>query len=325
LKNSKGEALGAVHTPVLLEETIRCLAPRGEGELMVDATLGEGGHSRAFLERFPGLRIIGIDADREIQEMAKEGLAEFGNRIRFYNLWSGDFFSAYPADLEKPDTILFDLGISMYHYGASRRGFSFLKDEYLDMRIDTSGGETAADLIARLSERDLADLLYRNAEERYSRRIAAAVGAAKKSAPVTSTAALAELVFSSVPAKYRHGPIHPATRTFQALRMAVNGEAEKLPRMLEDALGVLKTGGRMGVISFHSGEDRRVKHFFREKNKDCICPPEEPICRCGGIRTVNILTRKAIVAEKEEIRHNPPSRSAKLRVAEKIHEPGVAT
>jgi 16S rRNA (cytosine1402-N4)-methyltransferase len=315
----------AVHTPVLLEETIHYLAPRGEGELMVDATLGEGGHSRAFLERFPGLRIIGIDADREIQERAKEGLAEFGNRIRFFNLWSGEFFSAYPADLEKPDTILFDLGISMYHYGASRRGFSFLKDEYLDMRIDTSRGETAADLLARLSERDLADLLYRNAEERYSRRIAAAVGSAKKGAPITSTSALAELVFSSVPAKYRHGPIHPATRTFQALRMAVNGEAEKLPGMLEDALGVLKAGGRMGVISFHSGEDRRVKYFFREKNKNCTCPPEEPICRCGGIRTVNILTRRVISATKEEIRNNPPSRSAKLRVAEKIHTAGVAT
>jgi 16S rRNA (cytosine1402-N4)-methyltransferase len=316
--------MGAVHTPVLLEETIRCLAPRGEAELMVDATLGEGGHSRAFLERFPGLRIIGIDADREIQEKAKEELVEFGNRIRFYNLWSGEFFSAYPVDLEKPDTILFDLGISMYHY-ASHRGFSFLKDEYLDMRIDTSRGETAADLIARLSERDLADLLYHNAEERYSRRIAAAVSSAKKNSPVTSTSALAELVLSSVPAKYRHGPIHPATRTFQALRMAVNGEAEKLPGMLEDALKVLKTGGRMGVISFHSGEDRTVKYFFREKNKDCTCPPQTPICRCGGIRTVNILTRKAISAEKEEIRNNPPSRSAKLRVVEKIHEPGVAT
>jgi 16S rRNA (cytosine1402-N4)-methyltransferase len=315
----------AVHTPVLLEETIRYLAPRGEGELMVDATLGEGGHSSAFLGRFPDLRIVGIDADGEIQEKAKERLAEFGKRIHFYNRWSGEFFSDYPVDLEKPDTILFDLGISMFHYGESHRGFSFLKDEYLDMRIDTSRGETAADLIARLSERDFADLLYHNAEERYSRRIAAAVAAAKKNAPVSSTAALAELVFSSVPAKYRHGPIHPATRTFQALRMAVNGETEKLPSMLEDALKVLKTGGRMGVISFHSGEDRVVKYFFREKNKDCTCPPEEPICRCGGIRTVNILTRKAVSAEKEEIRRNPPSRSAKLRVVEKIHEPGVTT
>jgi 16S rRNA (cytosine1402-N4)-methyltransferase len=311
------------HTPVLLEETIHYLAPRKEGELMIDATLGEGGHSHAFLSRFPGLRIAGIDADREIQERARNRLAEFGDRIRFYSLWSQEFFASYPADLDRPDTILFDLGISLYHYEESRRGFSFLKDEYLDMRIDPSRGKTAAELIASLKEKDLADLLYRNGGERYSRRIAAAIGAAKKQSPVTTTGALAELAASSVPAKYRHGPIHPATRTFQALRMAVNGETETLPGLLENALGVLKTGGRMGVISFHSGEDREVKRFFREKNRDCTCPPEAPICRCGGIRTVNILTRKAVSAGAEECRRNPPSRSAKLRAAEKIHDSGV--
>jgi len=307
----------AIHTPVLLEETLHYLAPRSGEELMIDATLGEGGHSAAFLERFPALRIAGVDADGEIQKRARERLAPYGNRIYFFNRWAGEFFTDYPVSLPAPDTIFFDLGISMYHYEGSRRGFSFMRDEYLDMRLDTTTGQTAADLIASLSEKELADLLYNNAEERYSRRIAAAVQKAKKTAPITSTAALAELVAVSVPASYRHGPIHPATRTFQALRMAVNGEVENLTFMLEKALERLKAGGRMGVISFHSGEDRKVKNFFREKGRDCTCPPEAPICRCGGVRSVNILTRKPVSAGEEECRANPPSRSAKFRVVEK--------
>jgi 16S rRNA (cytosine1402-N4)-methyltransferase len=287
---------------------------------MIDATLGEGGHSFAFLSRFPGLSVAGIDADREIQEKARERLGEFGGRVRFYVRWSQEFFADYPEDLERPDTILCDLGISLYHYEESRRGFSFRKDEYLDMRLDTSRGQTAADLIASLSEKDLADLLYTYAEERFSRRIAAAL---KKAGPVTRTGALAEQVDSSVPPAYRRGPLHPATRTFQALRMAVNGEVSALPALLENALAILKTGGRMGVISFHSGEDRTVKRFFRDKNRDCTCPPEAPICRCGGVRAVTLLTRRAVGAGEEECRNNPPSRSAKFRAVEKIHESGV--
>jgi 16S rRNA (cytosine1402-N4)-methyltransferase len=310
------------HTPVLLEETLHYLAPRREGELMIDATLGEGGHSAAFLERFPGLCIVGLDADGEIQCRARERLASFGSRISFFTQWAGDFFTGYPSDIPSPDTIFFDLGISLYHYEGSRRGFSFLRNEYLDMRLDTSRGKTAADLIAELPERDFADLLYNNAGERYSRRIAAAVQTAKINSPLTTTAALAELVAASVPAVYRNGPIHPATRTFQALRMAVNEEEQKLPLMLEAALEKLKSGGRMGVISFHSGEDRAVKNFFRKKSKDCTCPPEAPICRCEGV-SVTILTRKPVTAGKDECRDNPPSRSAKFRAAEKISASGA--
>ena len=310
--------MDVIHTPVLLEETIHYLGPRAEGELMIDATLGEGGHSAAFLERFPTLRIAGVDADGEIQKKAKERLSFYGSRVCFYKTWAHEFFSDYPAELPFPDTILFDLGISLFHYEGARRGFSFMRDEYLDMRLDTSRGKTAADLIAGLSERDFADLLYYNAGERYSRRIAAAVKAAKKQGPVTSTVVLAGLVSASVPAVYRRGPIHPATRTFQALRMAVNGEKEHLPAMLQTALERLKTGGRMGVISFHSGEDREVKNFFREKSRDCICGENTPIPRREAIRSVNILTRKPVSAGDEERRNNPPSRSAKFRAAEKI-------
>jgi 16S rRNA (cytosine1402-N4)-methyltransferase len=308
------KAMEALHTPVLLEETVSYLAPRKDGELMVDATLGEGGHSFAFLSRFPSLSVIGVDADPAIQERAKKRLVSFGSRMNYYSGWSADFFDAYPAGEKRPDTVLFDLGISMYHYEASGRGFSFLKDEYLDMRIDTSRGRTAAQLIAALSEKELADVLWNNAGERYSRRIARA---AKKQGGLTTSGRLAELVRAAVPAKYRHGPLHPATRTFQALRIAVNGELERLPALLEKALAILETGGRMGVITFHSLEDRTVKLFFRENSRDCSCPPSAPVCTCGGKR-VRVLTRKAVSAQEEELRRNPPSRSAKLRVAEKL-------
>jgi 16S rRNA (cytosine1402-N4)-methyltransferase len=307
-----------VHTPVLLEETIRYLAPRGADELLVDATMGEGGHSYAFLSRFPDLKVIGIDADSSIQETAKERLAEFGERAHFYSGWSQSFFAEYPAELKRPDTILADLGVSRYHYEKSGRGFSFKNDEKLDMRLDVSAGLSAADLVARLPEKELADLLYHNAGERYSRRIARTIVTERQKGTITTTAALTELVEQAVPASYRHGPIHPATRTFQALRIACNGELSRLPDLLEGALRVLEPGGRLGIISFHSLEDRIVKNFFRMKNKDCTCPPEAPICRCEGRRSVTILTRKGIAPGDGEIERNPPSRSARLRVVEKV-------
>jgi len=307
-----------VHTPVLLEETVKYLAPRKAGELMVDATLGEGGHSYAFLNQFPELRLIGIDADPDILKTARERLGAFGERVQFYSGWSHDFFAEYPGEYKRPDTILIDLGVSLFHYEKGGRGFSFRYDEPLDMRIDPSSGISAAELIARISEKDLADLLFSNAEERYSRRIARAIGEAKALGAVASSAVLAEIVERAVPAAYRHGPIHPATRTFQALRIAVNGELSRLKDLLEAALRILEPGGRLGVISFHSLEDRIVKNFFRDKNRDCICPPEEPICKCGGQRAVNILAKKGIKSGEEEIRRNPPSRSARFRAVEKI-------
>jgi 16S rRNA (cytosine1402-N4)-methyltransferase len=285
---------------------------------MVDATLGEGGHSYAFLSRFPGLTVIGVDADRAIQDRAKERLKEFGDRVRFYTGWAQSFFAEYPAGLKRPDTVLADLGISLFHYERSGRGFSFRKDEALDMRLDTSEGLSAADLLARLPEKELADLLFNNAGERYSRRIARAVVDQRRHGALKSSAALAGVIERAVPASYRRGPIHPATRSFQALRIAVNGDLSRLPDLLEGALRILEPGGRLGVISFHSAEDRVVKNFFREKNRNCTCPPEAPICKCEGRRAVNILTRKGIVPGDAEIRENPPSRSARLRVAEKV-------
>jgi 16S rRNA (cytosine1402-N4)-methyltransferase len=307
-----------VHTPVFPEETVQFLAPRHEGELFVDATCAEGGHSYIFMSRFPGLKVIGVDADKNIQEVAKERLKEFGDRIHFYSGWAQEFFAGYPRDMKRPDAILIDLGVSLYHYERGGRGFSFRKDEALDMRIDTARGISAAELLARLSEKELADLLYQNAEERFSRRIARGIVAARSAGTITSSAALADIVEKSVPSFYRHGKIHPASRTFQAIRIAVNGEMDRLRELLEGALNVLEPGGRLGVITFHSGDDRIVKNFFREKNKDCTCPPEAPICKCNGHRVLRLLTRKPVAPTDEEVRNNPPSRSAKLRVVEKI-------
>jgi len=306
------------HTPVMVKQVLEYLAPRSGNALGVDASQGEGGHSYAFLSAYSDLKLIGIDADSAIQAVAKERLSVFGKRVQFYSGWAQDFFAEYPAQFKRPDFILYDSGVSMFHYVKSGRGFSFRSDEPLDMRIDTSSGLSAADLVARLPEQELADLLYNNAQERYSRRIAKAIVEARKCSAIQTAAMLAELVESAVPASCRQGPIHPATKTFQALRIAVNGELSRLGHLLEGALRVLEPGGRLGIISFHSLSDRVTKDFFREKNKDCICPPESPICKCDGRRTVNILTKKGIAPDADEITQNPAARSARLRVVEKI-------
>ena len=292
------------------------MAPPKAGALLIDATQGEGGHSLAFLSQFPDLKLIGIDADPDIQAKARERLAPYGERVQFYRGWSHDFFAEYPGEEKRPDLILMDLGVSLFHYESGRRGFSFRYHEPLDMRIDQSSGLSAAELIQRLPENELADLIFAYGEERYSRRIARAIKEAQ--GVLEDSAHLAELITGAVPAPYRHGPIHPATRTFQALRIAVNGELSRLEDLLEAAFRVLEVGGRLGVISFHSLEDRIVKNFFREKNRDCICPPNAPICKCRGQRTLNILAKKGIKASEEEIQRNPPSRSARLRVIEKL-------
>ena len=306
------------HTPVLLDEVLKYLGPREKNELMIDANAGEGGHSFAILSNFSDVKIVAIDADSDILTIAKKRLEMFSQRIHFYTGWSHDFFADYPSQFKRPDTILFDLGVSFYHYKKSGKGFTFEKDEYLDMRIDVSQGMTAADLLARLPERELADLLFNNAQERFSRRIAASIVNERQNATITTTSALAGLVERAVPASYRHGPIHPATRTFQALRIAVNGELSRLPSLLEAALRVLEPGGRLGVISFHSLEDKIIKNFFKSMNKSCICPENAPICKCEGRRSVNMLLKKGITPAKEEIERNPPSRSARLRVVEKV-------
>lgn len=313
-----------VHTPVLLNECLKYLSPVGESfehdAYMIDSTLGEGGHSFNFLQKYPGLHITGVDADAQIQSRARERLAPFSDRMQFYNGWFNDFYREYPENARKPDLILFDLGISVYHYEKSGRGFSFRYDEQLDMRLNENAGESAADLVNTMGEEQLANLIYLYAEEKFSRRIASAIVEARQKSKIVSSKALAEIIYNAVPGKYRHGNIHPATRTFQALRIAVNSELKRMPEAIHDAFNVLAPGGKMGVITFHSLEDRIVKNYFRNLGKQCVCPPEQPVCICGGTPCAEILTRKPLEPTAEEVEVNSPSRSAKLRVVRKLRD-----
>ncbi|MGP1586757.1 MAG: 16S rRNA (cytosine(1402)-N(4))-methyltransferase RsmH [Treponemataceae bacterium] len=313
-----------VHTPVLLNETLTYLSPIGEKYenncFMVDSTLGEGGHSNAFLKQFGNLHIVGLDADKNIQARAKERLKIFGERMSFYNGWFNDFYADYPDTLPKPDIILFDLGISVFHYERSKRGFSFRYDEELDMRLNDSEGRTAADFVNKMNEKELADLIFNYSEERYSRRIARSIVEKRNLAPISSSKQLAQIIYSAVPKDYRYGAIHPATKTFQALRIAVNSELNRISEALNLAFDCLNVGGKMGVITFHSGEDRIVKNVFKTWAKKCICPPEQPICTCEGKPLVEIITKKPVAPTDEEVKMNLPSRSAKLRVIRKLKD-----
>ena len=292
-----------VHYPVLHREVLENL-PIPEGDsLLIDCTTGEGGHTSLFLSKYPGLKVIGLDRDRMIQQKAIERLKPFGSRFTPVLSSFDDYLST--ADPDTADAILFDLGISMFHYVESERGFSFRRDEKLDMRLNPDEGVSAADIVNGYSEEALADVIYRYGEERYSRRIARAIVERRQEKEIERSAELADIIFHAVPRDYRYGRIHPATRTFQALRIEVNGELSKIEPALKSAIRVLKKGGRIGIITFHSLEDRIVKWFFKgEAAKD---DPE-----------IRIITRKPIVPGAEEEEENAPSRSAKLRVIEKI-------
>ena len=308
-----------VHYSVLKNEVLSYLKPSKPGELFIDCTTGEGGHSEALLSIYPDINLICLDADNRILKLAQERLAQFKGRVQFCNTWFNSFFADYPAGSQKPDKILFDLGISMYHYEKSGRGFSFRKNEPLSMELGEDLVISAADMVNNYPAEQLADIIYNYGEERYSRRIAKAIVEAREEERITTASQLADIVYHAVPEGYRHGKIHPATRTFQALRIAVNGELERLTEALDKALEVLAPGGRIGVITFHSLEDRIVKNFFRNKEKDCICPDTSMRCTCGrNHRMVNIITKKPVVPSDVEISENPASRSSKLRVAEKV-------
>ncbi len=320
----EGRAGGAtadpVHFPVLRDEVVLHLKPRGRRELMIDSTVGEGGHAEIFLRRYSSLRLVGLDADPVILGVARQHLSAYGERVRFYNTWFNLFFKDYPTELDRPDTILFDLGISNFHFELSGRGFSFRKDEPLDMRLGEELETSAADIVNDYPESALAGIIFEYGEERLSRSIARAIVNARERGRIETTRELAEIIARAVPPSYRNARIHPATRSFQAIRIAVNGELMRLEAGLSSALRVLKVDGRIGVISFHSLEDRIVKRFFRDKNKSCTCPPEQPICNCGGRRILEIVTKKPIIPGEKERSVNPPSRSAKLRVAVKLAE-----
>ena len=314
------------HVPVLLEELLSFLVPRRDDALMLDCTLGEGGHAEAFLARYPGISYIGIDADPAIQAKARERLSPFAGRVAYRLGYFDEVLADRGAGLGEPDLILFDLGVSMFHFAESGRGFGHGKDEDLDMRLSPEAPRSAARILAEEREEEIARLIYEYGEERMSRRIARAIVEARKTGGIATTGALAEAVWNAVPPAYRHGRIHPATRTFQALRIAVNDELGRVERGIRRAVSLLAPRGRIAVISFHSLEDRIAKNVLREladrrsagggysAYANSPIPvgegrPAEPI--------LELVTKKPVVPGLEEISRNFASRSAKLRVASK--------
>ena len=309
----------APHRPVLLVEAVRLLAPE-RGGLFVDATLGLGGHSEAILEASADARVLGIDRDREALRLASKRLARFGPRFSAAHANFRDI-ARVMREAGEPEAsgVLADLGVSSLQFDTPERGFSFRHDAPLDMRMDAAGDEeTAAQLLERLPEEEIARILYEYGEERRSRRIARwIVERRERGEPVRTTDELAELVARAV--GHRRGDrIHPATRTFQALRIAVNRELEGLDEFIETAVDLLQTQGRLAVISFHSLEDRVVKRALRRLSGRCECDPRSPVCTCGARRTVEILTRRPLTPDEQEVEENPRARSAKLRACLKL-------
>jgi len=310
------------HKPVLLNEAVECLQCT-PGKTYVDGTAGGGGHGRAILDRTaPDGRLIGIDWDDHALARAERAVKEHRDRV----LLLRDNFARLPAILKEHNIpavhgILLDLGLSSFHVDDPERGFSFSQPGPLDMRMDRRSPETAADLVNNLTEAELAELIYRLGEERESRRIARKLVRARAEAPITTSDRLAELVVAAIPPARRTRLRHPATRTFLALRLAVNRELEELQAFLDGVLDCLHPGGRLAIISFHSLEDRLVKQTFARWARTCQCPPRWPICRCGGKALVRRVVRKPIVPTPEEVHLNPRARSARLRVVEKLERP----
>ncbi len=329
------------HIPVLVHEVLSQFRPIRTDDVLLDATLGLGGHAQAFCEAGgPNVSVIGFDTDTKALQVAKERLGQKENKVTYIH---SNFFRLKDALADaglknQPLThILFDLGIGSHQLSDDSRGFSFIGAGEPTMRFDQEGGELpqsqfepleylqrrlnrypdVSDLILYLSEEDLANLIWKYGEERFSRRIAKFLK--EQGQAITSSKELGELIASAYPGKARHtSRIHPATRTFQAFRIAINRELESLEAALPQAVEMVSSGGRIAVISFHSLEDRLVKHFFRSQANPCICPPSQPYCTCERKPSLTVLTKKPITASEEEIQHNPRSRSAKLRVVQKL-------
>jgi 16S rRNA (cytosine1402-N4)-methyltransferase len=304
-----------VHVPVLLDEVIAALQPR-RGDYFVDCTIGLGGHAAAILEGIsPSGRVLGIDADPEAIKASQDRLSAYGKAVTLVN----DNFVNLEAICRRyhfhpVDGILLDLGVSSLQLDTAERGFSFHLDAPLDMRFDPGQGLIASDIVNRFSEQELAKLIERYGEERHSRRIARHI---VQNRPVATTVELARLVEQVLGGK--RARIHPATRTFMALRIAVNSELQNLELALKQTPNLLRPGGRLTVISYHSLEDRIVKQFMRYAASSCLCPPGTIVCRCGHVPTLKLISRKVIKPTSLEIESNPRSRSAKLRIAERLN------
>jgi 16S rRNA (cytosine1402-N4)-methyltransferase len=304
-----------VHVSVLLDEVIAGLQARSGG-YFVDCTVGLGGHAAAILGKIsPSGRLLGIDADPEAIKMSQDKLSNYGEAVTLVN----DNFVNLEAicgryHFHPVDGILFDLGVSSLQLDTAERGFSFQLDAPLDMRFDPRQGLTASDIVNSFSEQELAKLIDKYGEERHSRRIAQHI---VQNRPIAATVELARLIEQVLGGK--RAKIHPATRTFMALRIAVNNELQNLELALKQTLNLLRPGGRLAVISYHSLDDRIAKQFMRYAASSCLCPPGAVICRCGHVPTLKVISRKVIKPTSLEIESNPRSRSAKLRIAERLN------
>lgn len=309
----------SVHQPVMLAEVLQALNLK-PGGTYVDCTVGGGGHSREILRlTAPDGVLIGLDRDPLAIRRAERELAEFGGRARLIY----ENFVNLPRVLKglgisQVDGLLYDLGVSSLQLDDPGRGFSYMADGPLDMRMDPAGPVTAADLVNGLEEKELAEIIFRYGEERWARRIASFIAAERKRRPIESTGRLVEIIKMAVPAGARRTGPHPAKRTFQALRIAVNGELEELAGALKEAVVFLKPEGRICVLSFHSLEDRIVKETFRELAGTCRCPPGAPVCGCRKEGVLRVLTRRPVLPSPGEVERNPRARSARLRVAERL-------
>jgi 16S rRNA (cytosine1402-N4)-methyltransferase len=314
-------AISVPHRPVMVEALLEWLLPVLDAPAtLLDGTLGGGGHTRAFLQACAGtLRVIGLDRDPACIAAAQAWGRVWGSRFVAVH---GDFrdMTTHLARLNTPqvDAVLLDLGVSSYQLDTAERGFSFMHDGPLDMRMDTTQPLTAYQLVNAAAAADLQMLLRQFGEERWAGRIARAIVAERQQQPIARTRVLADLVARSIPRAAWPHHLHPATRTFQALRIAVNGELEALQAVLPQAVAALRPGGRLGVLAFHSLEDRIVKRFFQQEAKGCTCPPKLPQCVCGRQPTLNVLTRKPVGPTASEVQDNPRSRSARLRVGAKL-------
>lgn len=309
-----------IHIPVLYNEVLELLRPQPNGRY-IDGTLGAGGHTTGILEASaPEGRVLAFDRDPEAISFTRKRLLQYSDRVTYVNANYAEMGTLAPInEFVEVDGIILDLGLSSRQLANGQRGFSFLKEGPLDMRYDSTSGPTAADLLNNLSETDLSDILWRYGEVRQSRRIAKLI---VDNRPIHTTTKLAELIAVNFK---RRGRIHPATQSFQAIRIAVNRELDAVEQGIEAAINLLKPGGRLAVISFHSLEDRFVKRFFRDLSRDCICPPQQPICNCDVQAFLKLVNRKAIQAKEQEIARNPRSRSARLRVVERVDKTGKET
>jgi len=306
------------HVPVLAEEVRRLLDVQ-PGDCVVDATFGGGGHAEFLASDLRGKgRFIAIDRDPAARTYFERFRRRAGVQARFLRGEFATVLDQLAANDVRVDAVLLDLGVSSMQLDRPERGFSYAVDAPLDMRMDPAGEETAADIVNEASERELQTIFRRYGEERYARQITRAIVRRRRSQPFARTGELVDTIKGAIPTPARFGEGHPARRVFQALRIAVNDELGQLEDALPAAVDLLRPNGRMAVISFHSLEDRIVKHFFRQQERGCVCPPDFPVCACGRDPVIRVLTPKAVRPNAREVALNPRSASARLRVAEKV-------